>query len=488
MINALYEMEDDEQSQISPGMLMRQSSQLLKGLEAVQGQLESVSDLDTKSLLGTKIYDLRRVIDILDEMVRLNQEEVKEREQSLYKSFFDVKRDAKAILETLTHLDSKGREREEDKSTGRRPSNSAFDIGLVLQDVLGMIEALGRPDDDDLESVMSPKDIKSRSLGVLTGLSSVLVKLEAFLESGAYAANVTGFGTIIGTLEGHITTLRRITKVLRSIRDSPLDEVEMAVFQEYGSYGDLQQDAREVMESIYAIQFGDDPKLLSPRKAESKSSDAADAKAYYDGLEGKEGKEGKDGRDFPRDEFDVKSGLNYSASYEHRFNEDDFIVANTFDSGGGAMMDFGFDFGAVMGMLHDLGADEDDDQDTTLSPQDVRKQGVTMAKGIEQVLETISPSMRGRRSGMRSNGSNDSLNTEESKRSIYKDQVIEDAIFDLKKVGGWRRCVLLIVCLLCLLCQVCLPARQVPVPCLWVVIVVSYSASRRIVLPSHLVI
>ena len=429
MINALYEMDEDEQSAMSSGTLLKQSSQLLKGLEAVQSQMESVSDLATQSAIETKLYDLRRVIDVLDEMVRLNKEDIHERKATLFKSFFDVKRDAKAILETLTSLDNKGRTKEgsDDKeSAGQRPGSSrrsSFDIGFAMQDVLSMIEALGRPDDDDLESVMSPKDIKTRSMQILTSLSDVLQKLESFLANGSYDTSVTDFGAIIHVVEGHIATLRRIQKVLLAIEDSPLDEVELAIFQEYSSYGDLQQEAREVMESIYSIQFGEEP----PRRAESKDYRGSGSRSRS-GDE-KDQKGGRDDKDDYGDDLDVKSELNYTPS-RNRFSDDvDLSMI--------AATDFGFDFGAVMGMLHELGAHDDDDDDdgamSMMSPSDVRQQSTTMAKSIEQVIETISPSMRGRRGlGM---ASSESIKSEDSKRSSsYPDRVIEEALFDLQHV------------------------------------------------------
>ena len=416
MISALHEMDEDEQSVMSHGTMIQQSTRLLKGLEQVQIQLESVSDLDTKSMIETKFYGLRRVIDILNELVRLNQEDIQEREHTLFELFYEVKRDAKAILETLKILDSKGRAKDGAKAEGRNnPLRSSFDIGFGLQDVLEMIEALGRPDEEDMESVMAPKDIKSRSIQVLTGLSNVLRKLETFLETGSYDASVTELRDVIRTVEGHVATLHRIVRVLMAIRDSPLDEVELAIFQEYSSYADLQQDARQVMESIHAIQFGADPQTL-PRRAESKTNDDDDNNDF-----GR--KRSYDGKDYSRDEMDAKSGIGVGVELDvgSAFNAND-IAALTGE--------FGFDFGAVMGMLHELGAEEDDVR--PLSPTEVREQGSTMAKGIHQVIEQITPSLRRRGLGV---DSIESLHSEHSRSvATYSEKVIEEALFDLKQV------------------------------------------------------
>ena len=267
MIAALYDMdeEDGESTAMTPGTLVQRSSFLVKGLELVKAEIASF-DADMETAEDTRemtnaVYDLNRVIGMLQNLSQLDQEDVKSREKDLLKSFFDIKREVKDILESLNSLEKtssgkvRSRSRRSQQSEQDTPKRT-FDIKVDLNDVLAMITALGiAEEDDDAESMLTTKDITARSQKMSLLLPGVLNKLESFLETSSYSgAGSEAFG-VTELIERHVETLRRIVGVVDAVCEArEANEVELAVYRAYNSFQELQRDARSVLSSIYSIQ------------------------------------------------------------------------------------------------------------------------------------------------------------------------------------------------------------------------------------------
>jgi hypothetical protein len=271
MIAALYELEEEDQEStgMSPGMLVKRSSELAKGLEVVKTEIASfdaeMETADDASEMAAAVYDLNRVIGMLQDLSHLDREDVKKREKELMKSFHDIKRDIKDILESLNSLEKTKDGKIRTKSRRSRQSDReemkqeprTFDIRVDLDDVLAMITALGiaEDDEDDAESILTPKDIKARSQKLAQLLPGVLARLETFLETSSYSGAASEAYGVTELIESHVVVLKRILDVVDAVcgaRDA--NEVELAVYRTYNSFQGLQREAREVLTSIYSIQ------------------------------------------------------------------------------------------------------------------------------------------------------------------------------------------------------------------------------------------
>ena len=272
MIAALYELEEEDQESstgMSPGMLVKRSSELAKGLEVVKSEIASMDDnmetADDASEMAAAVYDLNRVIGMLQDLSHLDREDVKKREKELMKSFHDIKRDIKDILESLNSLEktkdgkirTKSRRSRQSDREEMKQEQRTFDIRVDLDDVLAMITALGiaEDDEDEAESILTPKDIKARSQKLAQLLPGVLARLETFLETSSYSGAASEAYGVTELIECHVVVLKRILDVVDAVcgaRDA--NEVELAVYRTYNSFQGLQREAREVLTSIYSIQ------------------------------------------------------------------------------------------------------------------------------------------------------------------------------------------------------------------------------------------
>ena len=348
MIDDLYELEEQDLvgEYCTAEMMRRQGNKLLGGLDEIKTSLMTPPRLAAsqtdKIMMENKVYDLNRVIEMLADLMKVDECDVREREMEM---FSVAKKEAKLVLDSLKELNAtlwSGTTQQDKKKEPKR--KDSVDIGFNLEDVLSMIEALGQSSEDDVddEVMLSAKEMKKRSSVMLQRLPSVSGKLDDFLKTTVSDTSIAG---VIRTVEDHVGVLKRVIGVLEAVQSSPDDEVDFAVYQHYGAFQDIQREARDVLESIYSIQFGEDvsTSLQSSSKPQRKEAKRSGSKGS------------KSNDDDDDNAMDYPSAKDSDSDYKASPQGNNMFAHNTTTQLGS------FDLSMVMSMLIDLGEDESAD-------------------------------------------------------------------------------------------------------------------------------
>lgn len=342
MMDDLYQLDEEDLigEHCTAEMMLRRSSKLVGGLDEIKTSLltprQSSKNHDNNEMVENKVLDLDRVIGMLAELMKVDESDVRERE---FEKFSAAKKEVKIVLDSLKELNDN--DWFSTTKTKKQQRGVTFDIGFKLEDVVSMLEALGRSselDDLDNDTILSAKEMKSRSAVMLYRLPNVLRKLDDFLNA---TDNDTTAG-VVDSVEGHVVVLKRVIGVFEAVQNSPDDEVDFAVYQLYGSFQDIQREAREVLESIYSIQFGEDAPSSyhsSPKSLRKESK----------------GSGNKDHHPDDDDPIDYPSAKDGDSDYKESSRMPQHSIATNHAP---SQFDF-FDMSMVMSMLMDLGEDEE---------------------------------------------------------------------------------------------------------------------------------